>query len=111
MDETEAPDAPDVEEEDDEEVVPRRSANPPRIESTRSGFVAKAWTWQHAIDRKWDSIGRGRIARVLRMARKPEPDEFRQSAVIVLVGIAVIGGIGFFTYLLMSSLIKYVTPT
>jgi protein translocase SEC61 complex gamma subunit len=39
------------------------------------------------------------------MARKPEPEEFRQSAGIVLVGIAVIGGIGFLVYLLMDWLL------
>ena len=45
---------------------------------------------------------------VLRMARKPEPEEFRQSATIVLVGIAVIGGLGFGAYLLMTWLLKVV---
>src|SRR5688572_11614901 len=62
----------------------------------------KAWQAQSKVEQKWDNLGKGRFARVLRMARKPEPEEFRQSAGIVLVGIAVIGGIGFAVYLFMG---------
>ena len=71
-------------------------------------FLQKAWDAQHGLERKWASLGSGRFARVLRMARKPEPDEFRQSAGIVLVGIGLIGGIGFVIYLLMKWLLKLV---
>jgi len=85
-------------------VRPEPTGPPPRT------FLERSWALQHRIERRWESIGRGRIARVLRMARKPEADEFRQSAVIVLVGIAVIGGIGFFIYLLMSTLLKVMIP-
>ncbi|MES2153668.1 MAG: protein translocase SEC61 complex subunit gamma [bacterium] len=98
----------DVMDDDVEEIVrdePKASA-PPTPEGP--GFVGRMWHYQHAINRKWDGMGKGRIARVLRMARKPEPEEFRQSAVIVLVGIAIIGGIGFFMYLLMSGLIHWI---
>lgn len=70
------------------------------------GFLDRSWTLQQKINRKWDSLGKGRIARVLRMARKPEPEEFRQSALIVLVGIAIIGAMGFFVYLFMSWLLR-----
>lgn len=94
----------------DEEVeeLMRTPPPPPRPEPKGQGFMARAWAWQHALDRKWDGIGKGRFARVLRMARKPEPEEFRQSAIIVLVGIAVIGGIGFAIFLLMDGLIGYI---
>lgn len=72
----------------------------------KEGFLDKAWEQQEKLERKWAGIGSGRFARVLRMARKPEPEEFRQSATIVLVGIAVIGGIGFAVYLLMNWILK-----
>src|ERR1043166_5921634 len=101
--------AVDMEDEDVEDVIEAETAPKPHVrpehDDKSGGFMARAWAVQLALDRKWDSLGKGRIARVLRMARKPEPDEFRQSSVIVLVGIAVIGGIGFLTYLLMRSLI------
>lgn len=68
--------------------------------------MEKAWGWQHRLDDRVASITTGRIARVLKMARKPEPEEFRQSAVVVLVGIAVIGAFGFFVYLAMDMLLR-----
>ncbi|MFA5943980.1 MAG: SecE/sec61-gamma family protein translocase subunit [Candidatus Thermoplasmatota archaeon] len=71
-------------------------------------FLDKAWDQQEKIERKWAGLGSGRFARVLRMARKPEPEEFRQSATIVLVGIAIIGGLGFSVFLLMGWLMKLV---
>lgn len=74
------------------------------------GFVERAWAVQDRLTKRWESLGKGRVARVLRMARKPEPEEFRQSAIIVLVGIAIIGAMGFFTYLFMSWLLKTITP-
>ncbi|MCA1818666.1 MAG: protein translocase SEC61 complex subunit gamma [Thermoplasmatota archaeon] len=82
---------------------PELAGPPPRT------FLERSWAVQRRIERRFESVSRGRIARVLRMARKPETDEFRQSAVIVLVGIAVIGGIGFFVYLLMSTLLTRLT--
>lgn len=92
----------------DEETAPRRVRATPA--PTSGGFVGRAWEAQERLSKRWEGLGRGRIARVLRMARKPEPDEFRHSAVVVLVGIAVIGAIGFFTYLFMDWLLKAVTP-
>ena len=65
-------------------------------------FMDKAWDAQNKVESKWTGLGSGRFARVLRMARKPEPEEFRQSSTIVLVGIGVIGGIGFLIFLLMD---------
>lgn len=79
-------------------------------ETAPKGFLENAWDAQHRLERRWAGLGKGRVARVLRMARKPEPEEFRQSAFIVLVGIAIIGALGFFTYLLMSALVKAISP-
>ncbi len=66
----------------------------------------KAWDAQHRIEKRMGNLGKGRYARVLKMARKPEPEEFKRSSGIVLVGIAVIGGIGFGMYLFMTWLLK-----
>lgn len=68
----------------------------------KEGFIDRAWTAQERMEQKWTGLGSGRYARVLRMARKPEPEEFRQSSGIVLVGIGLIGGIGFAVFLLMD---------
>jgi protein transport protein SEC61 subunit gamma and related proteins len=69
-------------------------------------FMERAWDAQHWVERKIAQIGKGRYARVLRMARKPEPQEFRHTSVVVLVGIAIVGGIGFVIYLFMSWVLK-----
>lgn len=71
-------------------------------------FMDKAWDAQSKVEQKWSGLGSGRFARVLRMARKPEPEEFRQSSTIVLVGIGVIGGIGFAVFLFLEWLLELV---
>lgn len=71
-------------------------------------FLEKSWDAQHKFEKKMGSFGKGRYARVLRMARKPEPAEFRQTSLIVLVGVAVVGGIGFAIFLLMSWILRLV---
>ena len=71
-------------------------------------FLDKAWDAQHKVEKRFGSFGKGKYARVLKMARKPEPEEFKQTSTIVLVGIAVIGGIGFAIFLLMDWLLRVV---
>lgn len=65
-------------------------------------FLDRSWEAQRKVEKRLNAIGKGKYARVLRMARKPEPEEFKQTSNIVLVGIAVIGGIGFAVLLLMD---------
>lgn len=100
-----------------DEVVEAETAPKPKAHASDAhrgkatsdaGFIDRAWETQRKIESRWASLGSGRYARVLRMARKPEPEEFRQSATIVLVGIAVIGGIGFAVYLLLDWLLGIV---
>lgn len=65
-------------------------------------FLEKSWDAQRKVEKKIGGLGKGKYARVLRMAKKPEPEEFRQTANIVVVGIAVVGGIGFAVFLFMT---------
>ena len=80
-------------------------AHPTHKPGEKETFLDRAWAKQEKLEQKWAGIGSGRFARVLRMARKPEPEEFRQSSTIVLVGIGLIGGIGFMVFLLMDWLL------
>lgn len=64
-------------------------------QSGDKGFVDKAWDAQRKLEQRTRRITSGRYARVLRMARKPEPEEFRRTSIIVAVGLMVIGLIGF----------------
>jgi protein transport protein SEC61 subunit gamma and related proteins len=104
------PNAPRDDEETLEQVIEAETApkqrQPHAPAGKPEGFMDRAWKAQDRLEQKWQGIGSGRFARVLRMARKPEPEEFRQSSTIVLVGIGVIGGIGFVIYLFMAWLLK-----
>lgn len=71
-------------------------------------FLERSWEAQHKVEKKLGSLGKGRYARVLRMARKPEPQEFRQTSLVVLVGVIIVGGIGFAIFLFMSWMLRAV---
>lgn len=94
----------DVEEQEETSTPP--APRPASAKAQGSGLVASAWKAQDSIERRWDRLGKGRFARVLKMARKPEPEEFRQSALVVLVGIAVIGLMGFLMYLFTRTVLN-----
>ncbi len=62
----------------------------------------KAEEIQQSIERKFSGIGKGKYARILRMARKPNRDEYIKVLLITAVGLLIIGGIGFIIYLIMD---------
>ncbi len=62
----------------------------------------KAEEIQQNIERKFSGIGKGKYARILRMARKPNRDEYIKVLLITAVGLLIIGGIGFIIYLIMD---------
>ena len=66
------------------------------------GFVERAWDLQHRLEQRTRRIGAGRYARVLKMARKPEPEEYHRTAGIVALGLFIIGLIGFAIFLFME---------
>ena len=66
----------------------------------RKGVVERAWDVQHRLEHRAKRFGSGRYARVLKMARKPEPHEYRQALLIVALGLGLIGFIGFTIWLL-----------
>jgi protein translocase SEC61 complex gamma subunit, archaeal and eukaryotic len=57
---------------------------------------------QSKIEGAFGRIGRGKYARILKMARKPTREEFSKTSIITGVGIIIIGGIGFIIYLIMN---------
>lgn len=68
-------------------------------------FMDKSWDAQRKLEKKIGGIGSGKYARVLKMARKPDAEEVRNTSKIVLIGIGVIGGIGFIMFLLVRGLL------
>ena len=61
-------------------------------------FIEKVWQTQHKLEDRFKKIGRGQYGRVLRLARKPTSEEFIKSSWVVVIGIAIIGFIGFVVY-------------
>lgn len=74
-------------------------------------FLDKSWDAQRKFEKKIGSLGKGKYARVLRMARKPSKEEFRRTSTVVVIGIAIIGGIGFAVFLFMDWMQRLVGAT
>jgi len=60
--------------------------------------VDKAWKVQRKIEDRVKHIGKGKYGRVLKMSRKPTPEEYLRTNQIVALGILLIGGLGFLVY-------------
>lgn len=78
------------------------AATAPPTQQNRDTIVAKAWDAQERLEGRLANIGKGKYGRVLRMARKPTPEEYRKAATISAVGLAVLGALGFVIFVLMS---------
>jgi protein transport protein SEC61 subunit gamma and related proteins len=101
----------EIEEEVESEHPTRARPPPPRAEGPQKSFIDKAWEKQYAVEARLQRIGHGRYSRVLKMARKPEPEEFRKASQITGLGIAVIGFVGFLIYLFMQWLMSILGVT
>ncbi|HIF45337.1 MAG TPA: protein translocase SEC61 complex subunit gamma [Candidatus Poseidoniales archaeon] len=73
---------------------------------TRS-FEDKVQDKQDAIEAQFRKISRGSWARILRMARKPTPQEFKQTSIICGIGLFILGFIGFVILILMDTTIPW----
>lgn len=73
-----------------------------------SGIIKKAWDWQHRIESRQDRLGKGKYGRVLKMARKPTPDEYEKTAKITGAGILLVGAIGFLIYVLNELAVPWI---
>lgn len=78
------------------------AATAPPTQQNRDTIVAKAWNAQERLEGRLSNIGKGKYGRVLRMARKPSPEEYRKAASISAIGLAVLGALGFVIFVLMS---------
>lgn len=67
-------------------------------------IVEKSWEVQETIEDRVKRIGKGKYGRVIKMARKPTPDEYVKTVMITGIGIILIGGLGFAIYLIWKYL-------
>lgn len=93
----------EIEQEIDEER-PTKRAKPHVIvhEGDERTFLDRVWERQNRIEARVKRIGHGKYSRVVKMARKPEEEEFVKASQITGIGIAVIGAVGFIIYLIMK---------
>ena len=74
------------------------------IESYNVGPVEeKVQGWQDEIEGRVRGLQTGSYARILKMARKPSKQEFRQTVIVCGIGMFVLGAIGFVMLWLMDS--------
>lgn len=71
------------------------------------GIVERAWDTQDDIEERFRKFGKGKYGRVLKMARKPDEEEFNRTSKIVGIGIIIVGAIGFAIFWLMNVLPTY----
>ncbi len=58
-------------------------------------IIEGSWKVQDKIQKKAGKIGKGKYGRILKMARKPDREEFKKTLMIVVIGILLIGSVGF----------------
>ena len=74
------------------------------IESSNVGPVEETVQgWQDEIEGRVRGLQTGSYARILKMARKPSKQEFRQTVIVCGIGMFVLGAIGFVRLWLMDS--------
>lgn len=68
-------------------------------------IVEQSWDIQRRIEGKVKNLGKGKYGRVLKMARKPEMDEYVRVLQITSIGLFLIGGLGFLIYWLWTNFV------
>ena len=65
---------------------------------------------QQKIEIRMREVGRGKWGRVIKMARKPEHEEFMKTCKITAIGLILIGALGFLVYWLWNNVPKIFSP-
>ena len=73
--------------------------------SNTSAVEDRVQDLQDEIESRIRSLQTGSYARILKMARKPSKEEFRQTVIVCGIGMFVLGGIGFVMLYLMDNLL------
>ena len=63
---------------------------------------------QTKIEHQLQTITRGKLARVLKMSRKPDMEEYKKTILITFAGMVGIGGLGFIIYLCFHYIPQFV---
>ncbi len=64
-------------------------------------LMEKGWEVQRRVEERLKRMGKGKYGRILKMARKPTPDEFSKVIIITGIGLVAVGALGFAIYYVM----------
>ena len=67
-------------------------------------IIEKSLQIQKRIESRTKNLGKGKYGRVLKMARKPNREEFTKTLQITGVGLVIIGAMGFLIFLIWEKL-------
>lgn len=70
-------------------------------------ILEESWKLQKKIEESASKIGKGKYGRILKMARKPDTEEYTKTLTICIIGILLIGGLGFLIYWLWDNVPQY----
>ncbi len=65
-------------------------------------IVKGSWSIQQKVEERVKRLGKGKYGRVLKMARKPDQDEFLKVVQVTGIGMILIGALGFLIYLIWT---------
>ncbi len=65
-------------------------------------FLDRARKVQEEVDGRLRNVGHGKYGRILRMARRPTPDEYVKVLEVTWLGAVLIGLVGFAIYIFFS---------
>ena len=71
-------------------------------------IIKKTIEKQEWLEDKARGIGRGKYARVIKMAVKPTEEEYSKSLLITGIGIAIVGLMGFIIFLMFKYIPKFI---
>ncbi len=71
------------------------------------GVEAKANAAQSKLESRFSNIGKGKYGRILRLCQTPSAEEYKKTLVIVTIGLAILGVVGFGIYWIMTYLPGY----
>ena len=65
-------------------------------------ILEESWKIQGRVEERFKRIGKGSLGRILKMARKPSPEEYKKTTLVCSIGMLLVGGMGFLIYYLME---------
>ena len=65
-------------------------------------IVKGSWSIQQKVEERVRRLGKGKYGRVLKMARKPDEEEFTKVVQITGIGMILIGALGLLIYLIWT---------